>query len=212
MVFGTIYTRNPNPRTTAILAVAKAQGLSLDITYHDRDDPKSHQELLKVNPLGQVPVFRGSDGYGSTQQEYYSVIRWMSFANGDLLPAIGGIILPVIRQPIDVRMDDQDCLRVLRRDCQLMEEQLQKSRYLVGDQLTLADLFTVAMLQGAYVLLHQVLKPAYPRLTEWVNEVFAMPMFQSIAGPLHELNLPVPALLGIEKRPRGLSNGSGSTS
>lgn len=123
----------------------------------------------------------------------------MSFANGDLLPAIGGIILPVIRQPIEVHMDGQDCLRVLHRDCRLMEEQLQKTRYLVGEQLTLADLFTVAMLQGAYMLLHRVLKPTYPWLAEWVNEIFALPMFQSIAGPLHELNLPVPALLESEK-------------
>ena len=135
---------------------------------------------------------------GSNQQDYFSIVRWMSFANSSLLPAIGGIILPVIRQPIEVHMDDQDCLRILRRDCKTLEDHLQKSKYLVGDQLTLADLFTVGLLFGAYMLLHKTLTAEYPRLTEWFNEVYTMPMIESVAGPLHKLDIPVPALLKSE--------------
>ncbi|KAJ0120542.1 hypothetical protein J7T55_015271 [Diaporthe amygdali] len=205
MAFGKLYTRKPNPRTTAILAVAKAQGLDLDIVYHDREDPHSHEELLRINPLAQVPVFVGADGYkltecipialySSSKQDYFNIIRWMSFANSDLLPAIGGVILPVIGLPLEVRMNDQDCLRVLRRDCKLLEDQLKKSKYLVGDQVTLADMFTVGLLFGAFMVLHKMLEAEYPRLTEWYNEVYHIPMFNSVAGPLHKLDIPVPTL------------------
>lgn len=39
----------------------------------------------------------------------------MSFGNGDMLPAIGGCILPLIGRPQVVRMDVQDCLRSSKR-------------------------------------------------------------------------------------------------
>ncbi|KFY28348.1 hypothetical protein V491_00517 [Pseudogymnoascus sp. VKM F-3775] len=67
MSFGTLYTHKPNPRSTAILAVAKAHGLALDVVYADKDDKENHEKLLQINPLGQVPVFVGADGYVLTE-------------------------------------------------------------------------------------------------------------------------------------------------
>lgn len=57
----------PNPRSTATLAIAKAQGLQLDIVYADKDNPENHAKLLQLNPLGQVPVFVGADGHVLTE-------------------------------------------------------------------------------------------------------------------------------------------------
>ena len=58
----------PNPRSFAILAIAKGQGLKLDIIYADKlDNAKNYAKLLAVNPLGQVPVFVGADGYVLTE-------------------------------------------------------------------------------------------------------------------------------------------------
>ena len=131
---------------------------------------------------------------GANRRDYYNIIKWMSLANSDLLPAIGGVILPLIGRPLDVRKDTQDCLRAFYKDCRLMENHLQKSRYLVGDQLTLADLFTVGMLVFAFMVFHKVLHVEYPRLTEWFNEVYEMPMFKDVAGDLHLLDVPFPAL------------------
>ena len=204
-----------SPRATGILAVAKAQGLSLDVVYADQEEKENHDKLLQVNPLGQVPVFVGKDGHimtecipialylasqsdntkllGSTRQEYYEIIKWMSLANSDLLPAIGGIILPLIGRPIDVRKDKGDCLRIVYRDCELLETHLQGQKYLVGDRITLADFFAVGVLVGAFMVFHKVLHAKHPRLTEWFNEVYALPSFKSIAGELRLLDIPAAA-------------------
>ncbi len=50
-----------NPRSTGILAVAKANNLDLEVVPTDSEakDP----EYLKINPLGKVPTFVGADGY-----------------------------------------------------------------------------------------------------------------------------------------------------
>lgn len=61
MAFGKIYTKEKNPRTTAILAVAKANGLDLETVTVDTNAPTP--EYLKLNALGKVPTFEGQDGY-----------------------------------------------------------------------------------------------------------------------------------------------------
>lgn len=61
MAFGKIYTKEKNPRTTAILAVAKANGLDLETVAVDTNAPTP--EYLKLNALGKVPTFEGQDGY-----------------------------------------------------------------------------------------------------------------------------------------------------
>ena len=51
-----------NPRTTAILAVAKANGLELDFVHTEPAKGVS-DDYRKLNKLGKVPTFEGADGY-----------------------------------------------------------------------------------------------------------------------------------------------------
>lgn len=56
-----LFVLQKNPRTTAILAVAKANGLDLESVFVDTTNPTP--EYLKLNKLGKVPTFEGTDGY-----------------------------------------------------------------------------------------------------------------------------------------------------
>lgn len=51
-----------NPRTTALLAVAKANNLKLDMEHTEPAKGVS-DDYRKLNKLGKVPTFEGSDGY-----------------------------------------------------------------------------------------------------------------------------------------------------
>lgn len=67
------------------------------------------EELITI-----APVTSQSDSttlMGKTRREYYEIVQWMSFANGDMLPCIGGCILPLIGRPQVIRSNVQDCLR-----------------------------------------------------------------------------------------------------
>jgi len=50
-----------NPRSTAILAVAKANNLELEVV--DTKIPVTDPKYLALNKLGKVPTFEGADGY-----------------------------------------------------------------------------------------------------------------------------------------------------
>ena len=60
------------------MAVAKANGLDLDLVYAERDNKENFAKLLEINPLGQVPVFVGADGLVMTEciaiYDYYVLI------------------------------------------------------------------------------------------------------------------------------------------
>lgn len=135
---------------------------------------------------------------GSTRRQYFDIVKWMSLLNSDMLPAIGGLILPLMGRKLDVRLDKTDCLRVFYRDCQRLEDHLQGHKYLVGENLTLADIFAVSLIMFGVMVFHKVLYVKYPRLAEWFNEVYETPMFKEVAGPLHLLDVPIPGAEGAQ--------------
>ncbi|KAL8918401.1 MAG: hypothetical protein Q9208_007371 [Pyrenodesmia sp. 3 TL-2023] len=135
-----------------------AQGVKLDVIIHDKKNKESHEQLLRVNLTGQVPVFVAANGYvltecipialyitslnntitplGSTRRDYYDILKWMSLVHYDLLPAIGALILPLIGDRPQVRKNTEDCLKALYTDCRTLDNQLSKTKYLIGDHLT----------------------------------------------------------------------------
>ncbi|KAL5041365.1 hypothetical protein BDW71DRAFT_217891 [Aspergillus fruticulosus] len=159
MVFGTLYTfPGDHCRTIAIKAVAKANGLELDI----RETPRT-PEHLSISKLGKVPAFQGADGFkllecmaialyitaqneqttllGRNRKEYADIIKWMSFFNSEiivlmtqqLLPQLG--VIPYDRDQIELFTN------MTQRSVDVVEEYLRDRTFLVGEQLSLADLF-----------------------------------------------------------------------
>jgi len=47
--------------------VAESLGVKLNTIYIDRNNPQDQETLKKLNPLCQVPVFVGSDGFLLTE-------------------------------------------------------------------------------------------------------------------------------------------------
>ncbi|KAI1758541.1 glutathione S-transferase [Hypoxylon sp. FL1150] len=216
MALGTLYIRNPSARTPAILAIAKEHGIELDIVHADTHGGENYDQLIQVNSLAQIPVFVGPDGFvltecipialyitgqietttllGSNQREYYQIIQWMSMVNSEMVPNIGGVMLPLLGRPQPVRKNSEDCLRRFHIGCKRLDTHLQRSRYLVGDQVTLADLFSVGAIIFAVKIFHKVLEARYPRLFSWFHEVYEIPMFKEIVGEFEPFDMPVPML------------------
>ncbi|KAI4157196.1 MAG: hypothetical protein LQ342_008475 [Letrouitia transgressa] len=131
---------------------------------------------------------------GSTRHDYYNVLKWMSLANSDLLAAIGGLVLPLLGEHQVVRKNTEDCLRALYKDCLALNNELLKTKYLVGEIPTLADFFTVGEMMFGVMVFHTVLQKDYPRVMECFYEVYEVPMFKDVADDLQLLGIPFPTL------------------
>ncbi|KAI4152456.1 MAG: hypothetical protein LQ340_002900 [Diploschistes diacapsis] len=202
MSFGKFYMTKDNVRSTAILAVAKANELDLDIVIKEVGAGAS-AEYTKLNPLNKVPSFEGSDGYvlteclaiaiyftsqnekttllGKTKQDYASILQWMSFVNTEVLPpAIGYFLGPLGRIPFNKRAGEES-LEKFYKAVDVIEKHLLINTFLVGERLTLADLFAAGLMQRAFqFILDKKWRAANPNTTRWFETVTNQPMYSDV--------------------------------
>lgn len=88
---------------------------------------------------------------GSSLEDEATILRWSSFANSELLPPIMAWINPVIGKA----PSSAEILAAAEKGCEPMVEVVARelkggSKFLVGNGLTMADLFVVAALARGY--------------------------------------------------------------
>jgi elongation factor 1-gamma len=211
MAFGTLFTSADQPRATAIKAVAKANGLDLNIQLVEAGKPTA--EHLKAHPLGKYPAFLGEDGFalsesiaiaiyvtsqnekttllGKTKQDYASILRWMSFFNTEVHPNLGAWVKPLIgATPYNKKAVD-DVAKEVARAVDAAEEHLTHHTYLVGERITLADLFSAGLLyRGFQYFFDKQWRQQHPAVTRWYETIVNQPIYTAVAEKLPFLETP----------------------
>ncbi|KPM35414.1 hypothetical protein AK830_g11160 [Neonectria ditissima] len=214
MAFGTLYGVKNNVRTTGVLAVAKEIGLDLNFVSVDLANPTA--EHLKANKLGKIPTFVGEDGFalseciailvyftaqsnntslsGKTKQDYASILKWLSFANSEIIPSLAGWYRPLRGAiPYDKKSVD-DSAKATLKAVEIMEDQLTDHPFLVGETLSLADLFTAGVLsRGFQFLFDKKFRAENPHITRWFETVTSQPSYSAVTDKVELLNTPAPA-------------------
>ncbi|KAI9679076.1 MAG: hypothetical protein M1829_001746 [Trizodia sp. TS-e1964] len=206
MSFGKLYTSPANIRATAILAVAKANDLKLDIVEFDLSKGVP-ADYLELNGLGKIPTFQGSDGYvlseciaiaiyitsqnekttllGKTKQDYASILRWMSFANHELISRISSWVGPLMGRAPYNKKNAEDAQQSCLRAFSVMEKHLHVNTYLVGQRLTLADLFVTGTLaRGFQYVFDAQWRESYPNVTRWYETIYNQPIYSAVVPKL----------------------------
>ncbi|KAF2715558.1 EF1G-domain-containing protein [Pleomassaria siparia CBS 279.74] len=206
MSFGKLYSYPGNPRTTSLLTVAKENGL--DIEFVGIEPAKGvSTDYLKLNKLGKVPTFEGADGFvlseciaiavyltsqnekttllGKTKQDYASILRWMSYVNSEVLPPLGGWFRPIIgRDPYNKKNVDESQKAALKA-VHTLEEHLLTHTYLVGERLSLADIFAASIIaRGFQYFFDKKWREENPNVSRWYSTVWNFPSFSAVAGKL----------------------------
>jgi GST-like protein len=162
-------------------------------------------EFLSLNPVGRLPAIVDHDVegdstggplsvYGSaailiylaektgqwlprTPRARAKTLEWVGIVSGDVGPAYSGqFVFNVVAQekiPYAIDLYNRLCLRMVAT----LEQQLAKTRYLVGDDYTIADIIaypvaTVSMKRFPGNL------DAHPNLARWAAEISARPAVQ----------------------------------
>ncbi|GAB1314886.1 elongation factor EF-1 gamma subunit [Madurella fahalii] len=211
MAFGKLYTYQGNPRSTAIRAVAKANNLELEEVETDTQKPT--EEFLKANPMGKVPTFVGADGYvlseciaiaiyvtsqnekttllGKTKQDYASILRWMSFFNSEVLPKLGAWFRPLLgKAPYNKKAVD-DAQKETLQAVTVVENHLRDNTYLVGERITLADIFAAGLIaRGFEYFFDKQWRQKNPNVSRWYETVYNQPIYSAVAPEFSLLDTP----------------------
>lgn len=89
---------------------------------------------------------------GKTKQDYAQILRWMSFSNSDIISPLGSWFLPLIgREPYNKKNVDTAQAKALKA-ISVLENHLLSQTFLIGERLTLADLFVTSILSRGFQL------------------------------------------------------------
>ncbi|CAK7204149.1 elongation factor EF-1 gamma subunit [Sporothrix eucalyptigena] len=202
MSFGKLYGFLENPRTTGILAVAKAN--NLDIELVETIPASAGPEYQKLNKLGKIPTFVGADGFvlsecvaiyiyvasqnekttllGKTKQDYANILKWMSFFNTEVLPKFGDWYAPLLgRVPYNKKAVD-DASKAALKAVSVAEEHLLHNTFLVGERITVADIFGASIIaRGLQLIFGKAWREEFPNTTRWFSTVYNQSIYSSVA-------------------------------
>ena len=109
----------------------------------------------------------------------------MSFANSEVLPAIAGAIRPLTgRDPYNKRNVD-DALKLTDKTVSVLDQHLLVNTFLVGERITLADLFTTGVLaRGFQYFFDKKWRAEHPNVTRWYETVYNQPIYSAVVDKL----------------------------
>ncbi|RKF79957.1 Glutathione S-transferase psoE [Golovinomyces cichoracearum] len=198
MAFGKLYAIRGNPRTDPIIAIAKANNLDLEII--ETRPGTTGPEYFKINKLGRIPTFVGSDNFvlhetiaiciyfasqnekttllGKSKQDYATILKWMSFANQDLVGTCPEWLYPFLFDfPYNEKKAEESFKKTLIA-LKAIEEALVDKMYLAGECMTIADLFTACIMRTIFQWkLDKKWREENPNTTRWYTNVINQPLF-----------------------------------
>jgi elongation factor 1-gamma len=122
---------------------------------------------------------------GKTKQDYATILRWMSFANTEVLTPLGGWFRPILgRDPYNKKNVD-DSQKAALKAVHVLEEHFMTHTYLVGERLTLADLFAASIIaRGFQYFFDKQWRDANPNVTRWYETIANQTSYSAVAGKL----------------------------
>ncbi|KAI1764296.1 glutathione S-transferase [Hypoxylon sp. FL1150] len=203
--FGKIYSYPNNFRVQRAQVVAAVNGLEVPLTEdYQMGVTNKTPEFLAKFPMGKVPAFEGADGYcltegaaicqyiarsgpkasqllGADAKTEGQIAQWNYFAETELIPNILLVaIMTVFKMiPYDEARYDKSAADTLRALKALDAALKDGKKYLVGDQLTLADIMVAGPIHAASkFLIDAEMRKEVPNVFAWLQGLFALPEFK----------------------------------
>lgn len=214
MSFGKLYGFPGNPRTIVLQAIAKANNLDVELVHTEPAKGVS-EDYRKINKLGRVPSFVGADGFvlteviaiaiyltsqnektsllGKTKQDYATILRWMSLANSELLGSLGAWFRPLVgRDPYNKKNVD-DAIKNTEKAVAVLEDFLLVNTYLVGDRVTLADVFVASIInRGFQYVFDKEWRAQHPNVTRWFSTIVNQDIFKAVVSNTEFIEKAIP--------------------
>ena len=109
----------------------------------------------------------------------------MSFANSEVLPSLGSWFRPLIgRDPYNKKAVD-DAQKKALKAVKVLDEHLLVHTFLVGERITLADLFTAGIIsRGFQFFFDKQWREEHPSVTRWYETVYNQPIYSAVVDKL----------------------------
>ena len=120
-----------------------------------------------------------------TLSSYANILKWMSFFNSEVLPKFGSWYGPLLgRSPYNKKAID-DASKEALKAISVAEEHLLHNTFLVGERITLADIFATSVIaRGFELVFGKQFRDEFPNVTRWFKTVYNQSIYSSVALPV----------------------------
>ena len=141
----------------------------------------------KLPGSGEAPV----EAANTPPLSYASILKWMSFFNTEVLSPLGAWYLPLLgRQSYNKKAVD-DASKTALKAVSVAEEYLLNNTYLVGERITLADLFAAGIIaRGFEFFFDKAWRTKNPNVSRWYETVYNQPIYSAVAADFSLLDTP----------------------
>lgn len=107
----------------------------------------------------------------------------MSYANSEILPAVAGFFRPLVgRDPYNKKLVDES-LKAAYNAIDVLEQHLLGNTFLVGERITLADIFAVSIVsRGFEFLFDKKWREENPNVTRWFETIHNQPNYTAVVA------------------------------
>ncbi len=122
---------------------------------------------------------------GKTKQDYATILQWMSYFNSEILSHLGGWFRPILgRAPYNKKNVEESRATALKA-VHVVEEHFMTHTYLVGERVTLADIFCASIIaRGFQYFFDAKWREENPNVTRWYETIYNQPSYTAVAGKL----------------------------
>lgn len=127
-----------------------------------------------------------------TFDSYASILKWMSYFNAEIFEPLGNWYRPLVgRQPYNKKNVD-DSTKATEKALEAVEQHLLLNTFLVGERITLADLFSAPLLhRGFENFFDKQWRQQHPNITRWYDTVVNQPIYTAVAKKADYIEKPV---------------------
>lgn len=126
-----------------------------------------------------------------TEISYASILKWLSFFNTEVQPAIGGWYRPLVGAIPYNKKSVDDSSKAALKAVSVVEDHLSRATFLVSERITLADLFAVGIIsRGFQFFFDKKFREENPNVTRWFETVRNQPIYSAVTEKLELLETP----------------------
>jgi glutathione S-transferase len=139
---------------------------------------------------------------GKNKKEYAEIIKWMSFFNSEIVILMTQVLLPQIGIiPYD-KGQVELFTNMTQKSVDVVEEYLQDRTFLVGEGLSLADLFCAGNISLGFQFFYgKAWREQNPNVSRWYEMVCHQPIYAAVTEKFQLLDEPKLTGNAPEKKP-----------
>ncbi|KAJ3294160.1 1,2-dihydroxy-3-keto-5-methylthiopentene dioxygenase [Rhizoclosmatium sp. JEL0117] len=207
---GKIHTYPNNPRVAKALVAAEFNKVHVEVVEIEVGKTNTSEEYLYKFPTGDIPAFETLDGFyltggnaiaqyiasavpgsklcGTSTKEAALIQQFMAVVDHELAPAQAAWLFPILgwtpKNPDATKKAIDDTKRVLT----LLNTHLRDHTYLVGEDITLADITVSLTLLNFYRMVFDAkFRAAFKNVDRWFLTLVNQPEFVNVIGKVELL-------------------------